>query len=294
MKAIYVFLLCCLAGAAARAQGNPDYYQPGKGHNRAYDRLLVRYSSYLAERWYIGTEGFVRTDHGQLTNDFGGLVSGNKVTRVGWSALIGWTYRDAWAMEAGYARSPIHNELQVANWPAPLVFRFTNEKSGFVIRTKRQLFSTSPQQRRSGLWLTAGLWLIPNTGEHKSQFSLEGYRGYRMRYDTLLITSQTTTNVRATGLAELGLEYAVRLSSQVDLGLFGRKYWGLGSSISTDLSYSVNGQTPQTATLQGTGNGMSFGVSLRYTYSRKHVVAKTNIYDLRGKRPGPTGSRLEP
>ena len=283
MKVIYVCLVCSLLGSAVCAQGSSDYYQSRKAPDRSYDRLLMRYGSYLAERWYVGAEGFARVDNSALSSGFRGLVAGNAVTRPGWSALIGWTYRDAWAMEAGYARSPIHNELAIN----PYVFRFENEKNGFVLRAKRQLFSTSPQERRSGLWVSAGLWLIPNAGEVKSRLTLEGYgrRSYQREIDTLVIMTQTATNARNTGLVELGLEYTVRLSNRFDLGINARKYWGLGSSITTDLNYSVNGQAPQTATLQGRGSGASFGMSLRYTYSRKHLIAKTNIYDLRGKRP---------
>ena len=292
MKATYTFLLFCLISSAVLAQGSSDYYKPREATKRDYDRLLVRYGSYLAQRWYFGAEGFLRADQGHLSNSFGGLIASNTVTRPGWSAVIGWTYRDAWALEAGYARSPIHNELAISQY----TFQFQNERNGFLLRTKRQLFSTSPQERRSGLWATAGLWLIPNAGEHKSRLSFEGYgrRGYQREIDTLVITTQTATNTRATGLAELGLEYNVRLSSRVDLGIYARKYWGLGSSITTDLTYSVNGQLPQTATLQGRGSGASFGVSLRYTYTRKHLVAKNNIYDLRGKLPSRNHSRLEP
>ena len=155
-----------------------------------------------------------------------------------------------------------------------------------MLRAKRQLFTINPQTHRSSLWVSAGLWLIPNAGEHKSRLSLEGYghRNYQREIDTLVITTQTATNARPTGLAELGLEYAVRLSSRVDLGMYVRKYWGLGSSITTDLTYSVNGQTPQPAVLLGRGTGASFGVALRYSYSRKHIIPKTSIYDLRGNR----------
>lgn len=292
MKTIYTFLVCCLIGGTALAQGSADYYAPRESSKRDYDRLLVRYGSYLAGRWYIGAEGFVRTDNSRLSNSFGGLVSGKPVTRPGWSALIGWTYRNAWAVEAGYARSPIHNELAVN----PYIFRFENEKNGFVLRAKRQLFSTSPQERRSGVWVSAGMWLIPNEGANKSRLTLKGYgrRSYQQETDTLIITTQTATSNRITGLAEIGLEYAVRLSSRVDLGIYARKYWGIGSSITTDLNYSVNGQMPQSATLQGRGSGANLGIALRYTYSRKHLVAQNNVYDLRGKRPTLGRSRLEP
>lgn len=290
MKTTYTFLLCSLLGSSALAQGLADYYKPRETTRRDYDRLLVRYGSYLAERWYVGMEGFIRVDNSPLTNSFGGLVESNPVTRPGWSALVGWTYRDAWAIEAGYARSPIHNQLAVN----PYVFRFENEKNGFLLRAKRQLFSTSPQ-RRSGLWVSAGLWLIPNAGETKSRLSLEGYghRNYQREIDTLTITAHTATNTRVTGLAELGIEYTIRLSSRVDMGLYVRKYWGMGSSIATNLNYAVNGRMPQSATLDGRGSGASFGVALRYTYSRKHLVAKTSIYELRGNQPAPGRSRLD-
>lgn len=281
MKTTFTFLVFWLFGTAALAQGSVDYYKPHQVTRREYDRLLVRYGSYLAERWYVGVEGFVRVDHNQLSNSFGGLIVTNATTKPGWSALVGWTARD-WAIEAGYARSPINNQFAIN----PFEFQFQNNKNGFLLRGKRQLFSTSPQGRRSGVWATAGFWLIPNAGETKSRLSFEGYgrRSYTREIDTLTITSHTNTNTRSTGLLELGLEYNVKLSSRIDLGIYGRKYWGLGSSITTDLTYSVNGREQQMSTLLGRGTGVSFGIALRYTYSRKHAIPKTSIYDLRGNQ----------
>lgn len=291
MRTTYTFLLCCFASAAL-AQGSADYYRPREAPKRSYDRLLVRYGSSLSGRWYVGAEGFVRVDNSRLSTSFGGLVVGNPVTRPGWSALVGWTSRNAWAVEAGYARSPIHNELAIH----PSVYRYNNEKNGFLLRGKRQLFSTSPQEHRSGVWVSTGLWLIPNSGQTREQLTLEGrgYRWYQRDMDRPVITTETATNTRATGLAELGLEYAVRLSSRVDMGIYARKYWGLGSSITTDLSYAIDGRTPQTANLQGRGNGASFGVALRYTLSRSQLIARTSVYDLRGNRPASGKSRLKP
>jgi len=107
------------------------------------------------------------------------------------------------------------------------------------------------------------------------------YRGRGESPDTLQLSSQTRTGRRMTTMAELGAEYNVRLSNNIDLGLSVRKFWGLGSSIVTDVNYVVNRALMQQAQLQGTGTGMSYGVSLRYTYAIRRNFP--NALDVRGK-----------
>ena len=285
MKLTYTIIAYGLALSCALAQGTSDYYQVRKQPQWKYDQLMIRYGSYLAERWYVSLDGFSRVDNSRLNTNFSGLISNDAVSKMGWSAMIGWTNRDAWAIEGGFSRSPIHTRLTTNSRPA-ITLQFTNEKNALFLRAKRQILSTSPRGHRSGFWLSAGLWLIPNMGLGKNGFLMEGrsYQHFQAHPDTLLLSGQTATNRNATGMAELGLEYAIRLSSRLDLGLFVRKNWGLGSSITTDLQYSVNNGQPQLAQIRGTGSGASVGMTLRYTYSRRHEIAKTNIFDLRGNR----------
>ncbi|HLK98131.1 MAG TPA: hypothetical protein VK364_10210, partial [Hymenobacter sp.] len=132
-------------------------------------------------------------------------------------------------------------------------------------------------------WLSGGLWLVPNGGESEGRFSLLGYRykGRNEASDTLRLLSQTRTGTRMTTMAELGAEYNVRLSDNIDLGFSVRRFWGLASSITTNVDYTVNRTLMQQAQLQGTGTGMSYGVSLRYTYAIRRTYP--NALDVRGK-----------
>ena len=103
----------------------------------------------------------------------------------------------------------------------------------------------------------------------------------RQQPDTLRLLSQTRTGTRMTTMAELGAEYNVRLSNTVDLGFSVRKFWGLGSSIVTDVDYTVNNVLAQQAQLRGTGTGMSYGVTLRYTYAIRRNFP--SALEVRGK-----------
>ena len=124
---------------------------------------------------------------------------------------------------------------------------------------------------------------MPNSSQEVDRFSLSGHR-YVGRWEAaelFQLTSQTQTSSQLTTLAEVGVEYNVRLSSALDLGITARKLWGLGNAIVTDVTYTANRMPSQQAQLRGTGSGMSFGVSLRYSYAvRRH---QTNVLKVQGK-----------
>ena len=287
MKRYLALILVGLAGLPAFGQQMADYYQLPNHHNQ-YDRLLTRYGgAYTRDRWYVSLDGFVRADRAKLDNSFGSLIESDRVTKLGWSALIGWAYREKWAIEGGYANSPIHTEVLVYNGRySPYTFRYTNERHSLVLRGKRLIASTSGPWRRSGFWLTGGLLLTPNSGLNRGSFALAGYSyAYNDRpgaLDTLRLTGQTTTNTRPTAVLETGVEYNLRLNNRLDMGVSFRKLWGLSNSITTDLTYVVNNRDIQQAQLRGTGNGMSVGLSLRYTYAVRRTLS--NVLGVQGKR----------
>ena len=284
MKRYLLFFLMVLVGFSALGQDAGDYYQlPDR--SRQYKRLLMRYGGpSIQDRWYVAADGFVRTDRADLTNSLDGLISSDHVAKVGFGVTIGYVYRERWAVEGGYARMPVHSQVSISNGAVPLAFTYSNNKNAFVMRAKRLVLSTSGPWLRSGFWLGGGVWLVPNNGQKEGHFSLIGYR-YRGRsepVDTMRLTSQTVSTSRITGLAELTAEYNVRLSSQLDLGFSVRRFWGLGSALTTDVSYTVNNQAPQLAQLNGTGTGMSYGVTLRYTYALRRELPR--VLEIHGKQ----------
>lgn len=285
MKRYLLFLLVTLAGWPAFAQKMADYYQLPSAQ-RQYDRLLTRYGgAYTRDRWYVSLSGFVRTDRAKLDNSFNGLLYSDRVTTLAGSALVGWSHREQWAVEAGYANMPIHTEVIVNSASYPYAFRFTNNRQGFVLRGKRMILSTSGPWRRSGFWLTGGLWLMPNNGQDKGQFALAGYGNKDSHWekpDTIRLTGRTALNTNPTAMLETGVEYNLRLSNRFDMGFAVHKLWGLGNSLTTNVSYFLNGRDVQQAQLLGTGSGMSYGVTLRYNFVVRQTLA--HVLDVQGKQ----------
>lgn len=283
MKRYLLFVLLGLAVLPVCGQGVTDYYQaPDRGHN--YNRLLTRYGGpAIQNRWYVALDGFIRTDRAQLDNSFNGLIESNRVTQAGWGAVLGWMHRERWAVEAGYARMPVHTQVSVVNAISPLSFRYTNNQSAFVLRGKRLILSTSKPWLRSGFWLSGGLWGVPNSGQKEGDFLLSGsqYQNVREIRASVQLAGHTYTNAQLSTLAEVGAEYNVRLSRAVDLGFSVRKFFGFSNSITTDVSYVVNKTAVQQARLQGDGTGMSFGTTLRYTFSTSRKL--TNVLEVQGK-----------
>lgn len=314
MKTVLTSFWLTVLTCPAFAQSVPDYYRaaaqyPDEPHltrrsasaRRTFlTQLVARYGeAYIKERWYVKMEGFFRSDRDQLSQTFNGLISTRATTQTGWSAVIGWVSNERWAIEVGYARSPIHNTLIVGDGVNALDLRFENHRNGFVVRGKR-LMRFGKQTSKAGLWLGAGAGLIPNTGETVSRFLVEGYSygtSYRQpgrsRIDTLSMSGETRESPRISGLVELSAEYLIKLGGRVDLSLFARQYWGIGHALTTNLVYRVNGGEPQAAVLRGNGRGWSVGVSVRYTYALRYDLRKMpSVFHLRGNRTEPASSTL--
>ncbi|RRB01192.1 hypothetical protein [Larkinella rosea] len=296
----------------ALGQGISDYYRPSVESIDAYNpversaktrrtdmkQLVARYGeAYIRERWYVGADGFFRMDKSQLDQTFNGLISTKATTRSGWSAVVGWVSNERWAVEGGYARSPIHNTLVVGSGSNALDLRFENNKNGLVLRGKRLLRFGRRAPGRSGFWLGAGVWAVPNNGRQVSSFLVEGYnysgsgggfgRTNRARLDTIQIFGETRLSSALSTMAEASAEYTVRLGGRAELSFFTRKIWGLSNSITTNLMYSVNRGESQAAALQSNGSGWSVGISLRYVYALRYDLrTMPGIFNLRGNRAG--------
>ncbi|CAN5646734.1 hypothetical protein BH09BAC4_BH09BAC4_16300 [soil metagenome] len=283
MKRYLLFFLLGLAVLPACGQGVADYYRlPAQEHQ--YKRLVTRYGGpQIRDRWYVALEGFVKTDHAQLDNSINGLLESDRVAKASWGVVVGLALRERWMIEGGYSRLPIHTQVSVRSISSPLVFRYMNGQNAFVLRGKRLVLSTSKSWLRSGFWLSGGLWAVTNSGEQEGVFSLISYgkQGYRESRDTLRLSGRTHTNTQLTALAEVGAEYNVRLSNSVDLGISARKFFGFANSINTNVTYTVNGKPFQEAQLQGTGSGMSYGMTLRYTFATRRTAP--NVMEVRGK-----------
>ncbi len=264
----------------ADPEDNPAHRQPN----------VMRYvrkqgGDYLSNRqlretqlWYVAAEGGFRSDISNLTESFNGLVSSTTLTKSFWSILLGYTYHTVWSVETGYTHSPVQLNITLANSPQPFVFNYQNVGNGIPIRIKRRLGSAKQAANSSGLWLTAGAWLIPNVGQQLDDLVFTGYstRG-RNRLDSIRLDMTTTSSSQITGLAEAGFDYTTRISSFLELGLYLRKYWGLGNALRSDLTYKVNSGAGQPASVTSNGTGWGFGLALRYIYGRQHEVKKTAL-----------------
>ncbi|GAB3991405.1 hypothetical protein GCM10028807_21380 [Spirosoma daeguense] len=250
---------------------NTPSYQPVKSR-RNVDAITGR-SVREIQSWYVNLEGGFRNDASELSNSFNGLISSSSKTKAVWSVLLGYTYRNAWTVETGYAYAPIHLNITVANGSTPLVYNYQNGGYGLPLRIKRRIGSGNKAANGTGFWVSAGAWLVPNGDAQLNNFRLIGYsyRTSRSRTaDTLRLNSNTTLR-ETTGLAELGADYSVRLASFLEFGVYLRKYWGIGKALRSDLAYRVN-QTEQQALVTSDGKGWSFGISLRYIYGRQQEV----------------------
>ncbi len=85
-----------------------------------------------------------------------------------------------------------------------------------------------------------------------SNFKSIGYSSchHGTRTNVLRLTNNTVIVSRITALAELEIDYSVRISSFVELGTYVRKYWGLEQALRSDLTYTVNRASAQQAILQ--------------------------------------------
>lgn len=232
--------------------------------------------------WYAALEGALRTEGSVSSNSFNGLISNPGQSSFTWGLLLGYTYRNAWAAELGYSYAPIHLNITVVNTPTPYAYHYQNSGHGIPLRLKRRLGSADRAQSGTGFWVSAGAWLLPNGQSLVDALHFTGRSAYSRRspVDTLQLSINTETTTRMTGLAELGLDYAVRLSSTLELAFTARKFWGLGKTLHSDLVYSVNSTAETRGTITANGAGWGFGGSLRYIYSRQHALKKRVVSGL--------------
>jgi hypothetical protein len=292
----HIFLLSFLVGLSLSAQAqevviDTNYYAPPPvvrkrvlvadpdNNSPRYQTKGGRRRSDLIEQlnevqtWYAGAETGFRSDGSILSNSLDQLVSNPTLTKASWSVLLGYMYRNAWAIETGYTRAPIHLTIKIANNTSPLVFNYLNSGYGVPVRIKRRIGSGKRAANGTGLWLTGGAWLIPNGSGQTGDFQLIGYTYLRRnRVDTLRLTNSTTILKKVTGIAELGLEYTTRLSSSLEMSFYARKYWGLGQALQSDLVYTINNTAKQQATITADGTGWGIGIALRYIYGRHYEV----------------------
>lgn len=283
MKHYLLYILIGLAVLPASGQGVTDYYRVNQNRQQ-YKRLLSRYGGpQIRDRWYVSLDGFVKTDRAQLDNSYDGLIENNAVGKASWGVTLGWSHREKWAIEGSYAQMPIHTQLAISQTNPPVKARFTSERNAIALRAKRLVLSTSKPWLRSGFWVSGGMWMLPGNTQSMDSFSASGYR-YQSQWEThepFRLTSQTTVQSQTAALAELGIEYNVRLSNAFDLGMSVRKIWGLTNIVTTDVTYAAVREIPQMAQLQGAGSGMSYGVTLRYSFSTQRI--QTKLLNVQGK-----------
>ena len=284
MKPICTLIVIIVFSNFVFSQDNADYYHPVplqtfNAKPKSTESLLKTFGDVrINNRWYAGANGFVRTDKNILNNTLDGLIATKSPASYGYSASVGWVSHEQWTAEAEFARSPIHNVL-IINGSNPLSYKLINDKNSLIFRGKRRLlFGKSNSFRRSAFWISGGIGIVPNSGKAKDYMEFSGYRerGRRQEIDTLFITSDTRTNSHITGMAEASAEYIVKVSRAIDLSFFGRKQWGIGNSLTTNLVYYVNRQEMQTAKITSDGSGWNFGVSLRYVMHIGYNFEKMN------------------
>ncbi|UFH54380.1 hypothetical protein [Spirosoma sp. KNUC1025] len=262
------------------ADPEDNYNRQPKRSTRLYktDNELFRQLKEV-QTWYASAEGGFRSDVSMLDNSFSGLVRNATQTKANWSVLLGYTFRNAWAAELGYAQAPVHLNITIANGANPLVYTYQNSGNGIPLRLKRRIGSGKRSDNGTGFWLTAGAWLVPNGNVQMDDFRLIGYisRNRGSRTDTLRLTNATVTSSRITGLAEAGIDYSARLSPFFELGAYVRKYWGLGTALRSDLLYTVNNTSEQRAVVTADGSGWGFGIILRYVYGRRHELKHNRV-----------------
>lgn len=261
---------------SADPEQRADPYRPNAWRNRTNqdDDVIRKNRLKEIQTWYISAEGGFRKDVSVLTNTFGNLISSTTPTKGIWSIMVGYTFRNAWSIETGYTRAPTHLNVTIDNTPSPFVFNYQNAGYGIPIRLKRRIGLGKNAANGTGFWVSGGAWLIPNGNQDPETLKFYGYYTYPRTHqvDSLQLNVTTGPVSRISGLAELGIEYATRLSSSLELGFFLRKYWGFGTAMRSDLTYTVNKTSQQQGTITANGTGTGFGITLRYIYGKQYEL----------------------
>lgn len=300
-----VLFLLLLPWVTLKAQEIPDeengYYTPVPSTPPTLKKALTRKQlekqreqMRVLSRWYIGVDLFGRSDISSLDNNYRYLFKTMNSSTIdfSFSGQVGWVFREQLALEAGYARSKIHNTA-ILNTTNKGGFRFANDGNAFFLRGKFMLEFEKMGRRRPGIWVGGGAWAVPNSGgEREPKAYIIYHYDNRGNSDTTYVSSKTTLGNDWTYGLELLAEVSFKVNEWSDMAIFLRRHWGYGTALTTELTYADNKKVIDTGYIKSEGTGWNFGISYRFMTGIKRGEPKTKKLD--GEIITPYSSALKP
>ncbi|UTA69013.1 hypothetical protein [Emticicia sp. 21SJ11W-3] len=279
MKSVILVFICLIVTFPAFCQEEDGYYRaPSQRQdikNNVYPNLERK-----SVNLYLGVEGGLELNRSTLSNNMDGLIGKEKGNDLYWGVVLGYNMNHVWSIETGYYKNPTHLIQSVRSGRSiPYIYKMGSGLNTIPIRFKRRVFTIDPITKNATIHVGAGVLLSPDA--QNKPIDNRGFAGLSnnapgQKPDTLRLKSDAFLSKKAVAQAELLLELHGRVSETLSIVVFARGNIGAKGMVRSEINYSINKQTIDTAQQLTNGISFNFGLVLRYNILRGYKYIDKN------------------
>ena len=272
MKPAILLLICLSVTFPSFCQEEDEYYKvPSQRRdirNNVYPNLNRK-----TINLYLGMEGGLELNQSTLSNNMDGLIGKEKGNDLYWGAVIGFNLNNVWSIEAGYYKNPTHLIQSVQSGRSiPYVYKLGTGLHTIPVRYKRKILTIDPITKNATIHVGVGV-LLATDAKDKSV----GGRSFaglsnnpNQKPDTLRLRSDAFLSKKAIAQAEFQVELHGRVSESLSIVVFARGNVAPKGLVRSEIDYSINNKTLDTAQQLTNGISFNFGLVFRYNIMRAY------------------------
>jgi len=270
MKPVILVLMCLSVTFPSFCQEEEDYYkapsQRSDVKNNVYPNLDRK-----TINMYLGLEGGLELNQSTLSNNMDGLIGKEKGNDLFWGAVIGFNMNNVWSIEAGYYKNPTHLIQSVRSGRSiPYVYKLGTALNSIPIRYKRKILTIDPITKNATIH--AGVGVLLSTDAKDKPIGNRNFAGLSnnpgQKPDTLRLRSEAFLSKKAIAQAEFQVELHGRVSESLSIVVFARGNVAPKGLVRSEVNYSINDKTLDTAQQLTNGISFNFGLVFRYNIMR--------------------------
>jgi len=275
-RTVIILTVIGVWGLSAQAQED-EYYRASK---RIKPKVILPNKDLITtnNHWYIGLEGGGKWNGSALENSLSGLLAYRKSFTAGYYALqLGYNHNLRWAFESGYIQDPTNAFLYFFTTRGRAISHLNDLSHTIPLRVKRRVLRIGNVQKQSGIYIGTGVLVSPfEQPKNLEKFNLLiGYTRVEgsnpLRFDTLVVRSQSLVTGRNKLALEGSLEFVGRIARHWELVSYGRVRYTPNSALRSESILYLNSFEENKTALSLHPWSVQFGIAIRYLYTIKNA-----------------------